>query len=258
MSDFLTRTDANPPHWAGDIIGVWDEHKLRLHGGFLRRHYWTDQGSINVFCIKGTEHPDYQGLTWHDFLHRGKRMDRNIPMLERNPGYYLETERKKPSMYYNSYNGIDWYIGADGNHRSGLARFLFHEREMAYLHGVHLSHYEFDEPPLAVYVALRDELSQHTAQGFYMDLEVNHIHRGREDTAGWKTDTYSSSLYFSSGSWQREYRDNPAVSSVTAARAVSDPKDGWRLLHELRMWRDQRASAARTGFFHRLTGWKRP
>lgn len=258
MNDFLTRTDANPPHWAGDIIGVWDDHKLRLHGGFLRRHYWTDQGSINVFCIKGTEHPDYQGLTWHDFLHRGKRMDRNIPMLERNPGYYLETERKKPSMYYNSYNGIDWYIGADGNHRSGLARFLFHEREMTYLHGVHLSHYEFDEPLLAVYLALRDELSQHTAQGFYMDLEVNHIHRGREDTAGWKTDTYSSSLYFSSGSWQREYRDNPAVSSVTAARAVSDPKEGWRLLHELRMWRDQRASAGRTGFFHRLTGWKRP
>ncbi|MGX9256378.1 hypothetical protein [Pantoea ananatis] len=88
MSEFLSKIDANPPHWAGEKIGVWDDSRLRLHGGFLRRHYWTDAGSINVFCIKGTAHPDYQGISWHEFLHRGKRMDRNIPMLERNPGYY--------------------------------------------------------------------------------------------------------------------------------------------------------------------------
>ena len=24
MGDFLTRTDANPLHWAGDITGGWD------------------------------------------------------------------------------------------------------------------------------------------------------------------------------------------------------------------------------------------
>ena len=253
MSDFLARTDANPPHWAGKVIGKWDDHKLRLYGGFLRRHYWTDQGSINVFCIKGTDHPDYQGLTWHEFLHRGKRMDRNIPMLERNPGYYLETDRKKPSMYYNSYDGIDWYIGADGNHRSGLARFLFHEREMAYLHGVHLNHYEFDEPLLAVYLALREELSQHAAQGFHMDLNVNRVHRAREDTAGWKTDIYSTSLYFSVGSWCREHADNLDISALAAPRDFSCPDEGWQLLVSLMAWRDKRTATKRPGFFSRLT-----
>ncbi|MGX9377518.1 hypothetical protein ACWXV6_22380 [Pantoea ananatis] len=253
MSEFLSKIDANPPHWAGEKIGVWDDSRLRLHGGVLRRHYWTDAGSINVFCIKGTAHPDYQGISWHEFLHRGKRMDRNIPMLERNPGYYSETSVKKPSMYYNSYDGIDWYIGADGNHRSGLARFFFHEQEKAYLHGVHLNHYEFDEPLLAVYLALRDELALHRPLGLYAETGVSHVHLSRADNPGWKTDIYSSSLYFPSLDLGAELLSHPLVHWLKASGEIKQPAEGWQLLHELLRWRNAPAvKGRRQGLFSRL------
>ncbi|WP_205959019.1 MULTISPECIES: hypothetical protein [Pantoea] len=253
MSDFLARFDANPPHWAGETIGTWDDSRLRLHGGFLKRHYWAEAGSINVFCIKGTAHPDYQGLTWHEFLHRGKRMDRNIPMLERNPDYYFETSAKKPSMYYNSYDGIDWYIGADGNHRSGLARLLFHEREATWLHGVHLNHYEFNESMLAVYLALREELSLHRPQGLYAETGVSHVHLSRADNPGWKTDTFSSSLCFTSVDVSGELLSHPLVQWLKGPGVIESPAEGWKLLHELLAWRTRPAvRSRRPGLFSTL------
>ncbi|EAB3870726.1 hypothetical protein NPF39_002946 [Salmonella enterica subsp. enterica serovar Uganda] len=248
MSDFLARTDAGPPHWAGEQIEAWDDRKLRLHGSFIRRHYWTDCGSLNVFCVRGSEHPDYQGLTWHEFLHRGKRMDRNIALLESNPDYYQGTERKFPSMYYNSYNGLDWFIGADGNHRTGLARFLFHERQMAYLHGLCLNHYEFDDVFLEAYLALCEELRFHAAQGFYMELEVTRVPESRRDTAGWKTDLFSTALSFSAGTGTREVL--PA--NIPLAVTLRDPVAAQELLGALQAWRDARQRASRGGLLNRL------
>lgn len=258
MTDFVAGIDANPPHWANSVIGKWEESKLRLYGDFLYRHYWTDQGSINVFCIRGTDHPDYQHLTWHEFLHRGKRMDRNVPMLERNPGYYLETERKKPAMYYNSYDGIDWYIGADGNHRSCLARFYFHDRGMAYLHGVHLNHYQFNGGMLTVFQALREELYMHAAQGFPMTLSSGRVHLRREDTAGWKTDTYSTTLDFSVDERCRDDAVRLKLGALAEPLEITRPAEGWELLLSLMMWRDKRLAAARPGFLRRMTRWGRP
>jgi len=255
MSDFLARINANPPQWAGETIGAWDDSRLRLHGGFLKRHYRADAGSINVFCIKGTAHSDYQGLTWHEFLHRGKRMDRNIPMLERNPGYYFETSVKKPCLYYTSYDGIDWYIDGDGNHRSVLARFLFHEHGAVWLHGVRLNHYEFDEPLLAVYLALMEELPLHRPLGLYAETGIRHLHLSRVDNPGWKTDTFSSSLYFHfpSVDVSGELLSHPLVEWLRWPGGVESPVDGWKLLHELRAWRTGHAfRSSRPGIFSRL------
>lgn len=256
MSDFLARTTANPPHWAREIISVWDDTLLRQHSDFLRRHYWTESGSINVFCIKGTSHPDYQGLSWSQFLHQGKHMIRNIALLESHPAYYADTAVKKPAMCFNSYNGIDWFTGADGNHRSALARFLFHEQESAYLHGLQLNHYEFDESLLTVFLALREELSLHTAHGCHVEMNVNRIHRYREDNTGWKTDTYSTSLCFSTGAWSRDCQDHPAISMIKAPRDITDPAEGWKLLVSLRMWRERR-EARRNDIFSWLSDRRR-
>ncbi|MBU9819886.1 hypothetical protein J1782_08300 [Rahnella sp. BCC 1045] len=190
MSDFLTKIDARPPHWAGEVILSWDAEKLYKYRDFVRHSYWTDRGSINVFCVKGTDHPDYQGLSWQAFLHKGKRMDINIPMMERNPDYYLGTEAKKPGMYYNSYNGLDWYVGSDGNHRTGLARFLFYERQLTHLHGVTLNHYVFDDELLATYCAIQTEVRRQPEAGYHWELTSGTQHVSREDTAGWKTDHF--------------------------------------------------------------------
>lgn len=240
MNDFLARTTANLPHWAREAIGVWDDTLLRQHSDFLRRHYWTESGCIDVFCIKSTAHPDYQGLSWFEFLHQGKHMSRNIALLESNPAYYTAMVTKKPVMCFNSSNGIELFTGADGNHRSALARFLFHEQEKYCLHGVQLNHYEFNEPLLTVYLVLLKELSLHTAHGSHVDMNVNRIHRCREDNPGWKTDFYTTSLYFSTGSWSRDCHDHPAVSVMTAPLDITDPNEGWKLLVSLRMWRERR------------------
>ncbi|WP_194762103.1 hypothetical protein [Pantoea ananatis] len=260
MSEFLSKIDANPPHWAGELIEAWDDKLLYKYAGFLTRHHWTESGTINVFCIKGTSHPDYQGLSWSEFLHQGKHMASNLALIESNQAYYecytsyySEIAAKQPAMCFNSYNGIDWYVGADGNHRAALARFLFDYLGKSYLHGVQLNHYEFNVPLLDVFLALREELSLHTAQGFFMDLSVNRVHRGRESNPGWKTDIYSTSLYFSTGSWSRRYKQNPAVRAVSEAREITAPAEGIELLVALRLWRERRM-AKRNGVFSWLSG----
>lgn len=78
------------------------------------------------YLTVGTDHPQYAGMTWLELLERGKRMDINIPLLEKNPGYYTQAEQQHAGMSFVSTDGIHWYVSADGNHRSCLARFLFH------------------------------------------------------------------------------------------------------------------------------------
>ncbi len=45
-------------------------------------------------------------------------MDINIPLLEKNPGYYTQAEQQHAGMSFVSTDGVDWYVSADGNHRS--------------------------------------------------------------------------------------------------------------------------------------------
>ncbi|HAU6733019.1 TPA: hypothetical protein JEL83_002936 [Salmonella enterica subsp. enterica serovar Elisabethville] len=190
-SDFLKRVDEAPPAWASSIIAERNINKYQKFSQFVRRAYWTDSGSVNVFCIRGTDHTDYQGLTWHEFLHRGRRMDTNIRLLEKNPSYYLGTEVKKPAMHYVSYNGLDWYVSSDGNHRSCLAKFLFYEQGLTYLHGVSLRHYEFDDALLSVYAELQAERLCQQQAGLYWEIDLHSETLGREDTPGWKIDHFS-------------------------------------------------------------------
>ncbi len=183
----------NPPHWAGETIRPWDEALFSSLEPFKTRAYWTDQGSINVYRVVGTQHPDYAGRSWSWFLEGGKRMEHNLALLERNPGYYANTEPKRPSMYYVSMDGTDWYVGADGNHRTCIARFLFAETGRTMLHGVHLTDYRFDHELHRLYHRLR-ELAFMADPGIRVS-SVNHA-VGRDDTPGWKLDHFEPRIRF--------------------------------------------------------------
>ena len=55
----LDRIRDMPPHWAGETIRPFDEDLFRDSRPFVRRHYWCDSGSVNVFRIIGTIHASY-------------------------------------------------------------------------------------------------------------------------------------------------------------------------------------------------------
>ncbi|HFI1540092.1 TPA: hypothetical protein ACIX0E_005827, partial [Escherichia coli] len=182
------------PQWANDPLLAWDATAFAAMSDFITEHYWTGQGSINVFRIVGTDHPQYAGMTWLELLERGNRMDINIPLLEKNPGYYTQAEQQHAGMSFVSTDGVDWYVSADGNHRSCLARFLFHLQgeERTQLHNVAQSIYHTDR---AFWSACReihnltDALSRH---GVYIRLQTRRQCVAREDLACWKVDRFST------------------------------------------------------------------
>lgn len=187
------RVRENPPRWADETIRPWDEALFSRLEPFRTRVYWTDQGSVNVFRVVGTQHPDYAGRTWSWFLEGGKRMEANLALLERNPAYYDDTEPKRPSMYYVSMDGTDWYVGSDGNHRTCIARFLFAETGRTMLHGVHLADYRFDHELHRLYLRLT-ELARRADPAILVEPVNRAV--GRDDTPGWKLDYFEPRIRF--------------------------------------------------------------
>ena len=59
----LARVQANVPAWAHEQLAAWDAAEFAAMSDFITEHYWTGQGSINVYRIVGTDHPQYAGMT---------------------------------------------------------------------------------------------------------------------------------------------------------------------------------------------------
>jgi hypothetical protein len=189
----LERARKEPPHWSEDKIQTWDENDFRRLEPFVQMEYWTDQGSINVFRVVGTQHWDYQGKTWINFLETGKRMDINLGLHAKKPEYYVQTERKKPMMYYVTYDGLSFYVSSDGNHRTGIARFDFYYKGLTMLHGVSINHYHVDWD----YVQLCQQLTELCRErAIPATLLAYRESLKREDTAGWKLDHYRTLVKF--------------------------------------------------------------
>ncbi|MCK7066539.1 hypothetical protein L8P91_10055 [Enterobacter bugandensis] len=193
---FTDRVDRNLPAWAEHQIKAWDLIAFRQAEDFITHHYWTDKGSINVFRVVGTDHPQYAGMTWSELLLRGKRMDINIPLIEKNPGYYTDVSVQHTSMSYVSLDGIHWYISADGNHRSCLARFYFHllGHSVTQLHNVSLSQYRTDTAFMSVCQAVSQLAPALRQKGVYLTLTARRLPVSREDTPGWKLDTFRTEV----------------------------------------------------------------
>ncbi|HBA3612828.1 TPA: hypothetical protein J5F84_002616 [Escherichia coli] len=81
----LARVQANVPVWAHEQLAAWDAAEFAAMSDFITEHYWTGQGSINVYCIVGTDHPQYAGMTWLELLERGNAADawREVVVLQR-------------------------------------------------------------------------------------------------------------------------------------------------------------------------------
>jgi len=155
---------------------------------FIFETIWEDNGSINVFLVQGTKHPDYQGMTWLEFLEKGKRMKSNLELFDANPDYYLNTEHKLPTMSYLQIDGGPLYVDTDGNHRTCIAKMFFFLKGLTMLHGVSIVRHRLDYP------------------AWPADREAMDIHRGllerfrfvrpvrkklsREDTGGWMRETF--------------------------------------------------------------------
>lgn len=177
----------DPPHWGGQRIAAWDENAFRAREPFVIEKYWSGQHSINVFEVVGTQHPDYQGMTWVEFLERGKRMLQNLALQESNPGYYLDDAVKLPTMYYVAVDGSGWYVAGDGNHRTCIARLMFHQMGRTMLHGVNVESYRTDRHAMEVFAALREETA---IKGLPLLIEPFREKLSRDDTGGWMRETY--------------------------------------------------------------------
>lgn len=186
---------AQPPHWGHEKILKWDDGMFRELEPFLTHHYWADGGTLNVFNVVGTKHPDYQGLTWLEFIHQGKRMSQNLPKYDGNPVYYNGTEKKSPEMSFLSMDGMGWYVDDDGNHRTGIAKFAFFYQARMELHGLKLNDYRFDHEMYGLYLKVGDVIKERKLAGSASIIPKS-VRGGRRDTAGWRLDLYKPNLVF--------------------------------------------------------------
>lgn len=186
------------PTWLDARIGAWDDARWRAVEPFVVAKAWTDRGSVNVFRVIGTQHPDYQGLTWREFLQRGKRMGRNLALYQVNPAYYVSPARKDPSMYYLTLDGgLSYYLGEDGNHRTAIARCAAWARGDCHVHGVTVTNYRIDWELARVFRRLADlliQLKHRYRRARLLELTVQTERAGREDGPGWMLERHAVRL----------------------------------------------------------------
>lgn len=187
----LEKVRSSLPHWANDTIRPFDEDLYREALPFATRRYWCDSGSVNVFRIVGTRHPDYRNMSWRWMLENGKRMTENLALHETNSGYYLETVRKTPEMTYLTLDGLDFYVNTDGNHRSTIARFDFHYRGLTTLHGVTIEDVRIDWDLFRAYREIVGLVEEGILACFVTPLSEK---LSREDTAGWMLESFRTGL----------------------------------------------------------------
>ncbi|MCG0237687.1 hypothetical protein L4535_32945, partial [Pseudomonas aeruginosa] len=72
-------------------------------------------------------------------------MQRNLQALLDNPSYYLQPTERRPAIHYNTLDGLSFYVGSDGNHRTCIARFFLAEQQKSQLHDVTLNHYQVND-----------------------------------------------------------------------------------------------------------------
>lgn len=182
---------AAAPRWEHEPIRAWDLDAYRAAEPFVVEKSWSARHSIDVFEVVGTAHPDYQGLTWRQFLEAGKRMPLNLALHRDNPGYYLDGSVKLPPMYYIALDDSGWFVNGDGNHRTCIARFFFHGLGRTMLHGVHAESYRTDPYAREVFEALSEFIAAH---GLRLRAEPHRKTLSRTDGAGWMRERYLVSI----------------------------------------------------------------
>lgn len=221
----------SPPHWAAQNLDAWDEAEFEKLLPFVIEKYWSSQESINVFDVVGTKHPNYIGLTWIEFLQKGVRMATNLRLQESNPDYYLGTEVKQPSMLYVSLDSDALYVNGDGNHRTAIARFMFHETGRTMLHGVTVERYRTDREAYSLYLEIVEQSLRNRRP---LRIRPMKSVLSRDDTGGWMRERYQLQLEItdvSSGKTSVIGRDQftQFLESVSRKRIIARVLDVFRV-----------------------------
>ena len=191
MSELLEQVKQNPPNWAEDIIEVYPYASEGEIWEYATSYYWCQSASVNVHDVIGTAHPDYSGKSWLNLLHNGKRMQSiNLPLLAENPGYYYETKKKEPEMQYRRIDDKT-YICREGNHRTCIARFLFHYEGHSIIHGIATEEFTIDHGFKKAHELLNNVLMKNNMLG---NTKVIRTTLSRDDTSGWMREHYDLKL----------------------------------------------------------------
>lgn len=185
---FLTeKVRLSKAEFSGSKIEAFDEDRFEFIKNFVTAECWHANGSINVFEVAGTRHPDYQEMTWIEFLDKGKRMGLNLSYFEDNRNYYLGEAKKEPTMSYLKLDG-KLYIDADGNHRTCISRFFFYNIGRTHLHGVEVREYVIDEHLIKIFEEMEKNLKRKSMT--YLVIRPYRTKLYREDTAGWMKERF--------------------------------------------------------------------
>lgn len=201
--------------FGNDILQNWREIYPADLVKFCTEEAWLSNQAVDLSKVRGTDHPDYAGLTWHDVLRDGKRMHINIPLVESKPAYYHERSPKLPTMKYATCDDENYYVYTDGNHRTVIGRFHFHIEGMpARLYGVNVHRFSIDRELYHAYTELVKEIE---ARRLPILINVKQECTGREDGEGWKKDIYRVTLIIrNSKTSQTEVLDKSRIGNIIA------------------------------------------
>jgi len=172
-------------------IRQWNAKEFMRLQPFICEHFWQSAASIPVFRVVGTQHPDYVGLTWLEFLLRGEKMPPCFRLYEENPGYYYGLDKKEPTMYYQSLDGGDLYVGADGNHRTCIAKAAFYLDGSSVLHGVTVDDYRIDWQLKRLYEQIISVVADRRLP-YLVEPQSEIV--SRDDSGGWMLERLRPSL----------------------------------------------------------------
>ena len=179
--DLKAEIQKQKPFFLEQKIRFWDTEEFSRLEPFIIETTWEDSTSINIFLVEGTRHPDYKGLTWLEFLDKGKRMQLNLDLFRTNPDYYLGTDHKMPTMSYLQLDGGPYFVDADGNHRTCIAKIFFFLQGLTMLHGVTVTRHRVDRDAMELYGRLLKR---------FRFVRPWKRKLSREDTAGWMRETF--------------------------------------------------------------------
>lgn len=211
--------ESQQPYFARRPIRAFNEAAWQRLSLFVREHIWEDCAPINVFRVVGVRRPEFQGMAWGDFFRLGARMGLNLRLLEENPAYYRNQAKKVPAMSFLQVDGGDYYVDADGEHRTCLAKFLFHCTRGALLYGVEVNRYWLDHSAVALDLAL-------LARG----IQARPVSRkiSQEDYPGWKLERFEVEFAV-----RRQGREH-IVSQAAAWQVLERPSWRRRLMDKLK------------------------
>jgi hypothetical protein len=188
----LQWANTHTPAWSHNKIIPWDEHAHDRLIPFISAEHWNANDSINVFAVVGTRNSIFYNWTWFELLGKGKRMESvNLPLYASNPAYYELPDVKLPAMDFVTFDGANFYVDTDGNHRTCIARFAFERHALNRLDGVGIKRLEVNHEMQALYQEMAALIRNKRIDA---SIEARRTVLGREDSSNWKVDRFRSEI----------------------------------------------------------------